>query len=75
MDQDNQIRDLAEDLRDMLAFANDCPDLCTVKGATDVIREMSRAVLEAASLVDERVGSSFGGKPNCITLAWVTFAY
>jgi hypothetical protein len=60
--QDQQIRDLSEELCDMLAFANDCPDLCTVKGATDVIREMSRAVLEAASLVDERVSSSFVGK-------------
>jgi hypothetical protein len=62
MTQDQQIRDLLEELRDMLAFANDCPDLCKVNGATDVIREMSRAVLEAAALVDERVSSSFGGK-------------
>jgi hypothetical protein len=44
MTQDQQICDLAEELRDMLAFANDCPDLCMVKGTTDVIRGMSQAV-------------------------------
>lgn len=61
MNQDQVVRELAEDLRDMLAFANECPDLCTINGATDVIREMGRAVLEATSLIDERVSSSFGG--------------
>jgi hypothetical protein len=61
MRQDEVIRDLAEGLRDTLAFASECSDLRQIKGATDVIREMCRAVLEAASLIDEYAQLSFSG--------------
>lgn len=61
MQQDDDIHGLAVDLRDMLAWADQCPDLSIVKNATDIIREMVRAVLEAASIIDERIVSSFAG--------------
>lgn len=53
MYQDDEIRGLAEGLQDTLALVNECSDLRRIKGATDVISEISRAVLEAASLIDE----------------------
>jgi hypothetical protein len=62
MSQDEDIRDLAEGLQDMLAFANACSDLRQIKGATDVIKEMSQAVLEAASLIDEYTRLPFAGR-------------
>lgn len=53
MYQDEEVRDLAEGLRETLAFAKECSDLRQINGGPDVIREISRAVLEAASLIDE----------------------
>lgn len=61
MQQDDDIHGLAVDLRDMLAWADQCPDSSIVKNATDTVREMVRAVLEAASIIDERIVSSFAG--------------
>jgi hypothetical protein len=68
--QDDCIRDLAEGLQDMLAFVNECSDLRPIKGATDVIKEMSRGVLEAASLIDEYAKPSFAGQSNLDTRSW-----
>jgi predicted metal-dependent RNase len=61
MRQDEVVRDLAEGLRDTLAVATENSDLRPIKGATDVIREICRAVLEAASLIDEYAQVSFSG--------------
>jgi NACHT domain len=61
MRQDEVVRDLAEGLHDTLAFATECSDLRQIEGATDVIREICRAVLEAASLIDEYAQLSFPG--------------
>ena len=68
MRQDESIRDLAEHLQETLAFANECSDLRQIKGATDVITEMSRAVLEAASLIDEYVQLPFVGEHRRMTV-------
>jgi hypothetical protein len=62
MRQDDDIRDLAECLRETLSLANDCPNLREIKGSTSVIREMGRAVIEATSLVDEYVRLPFLGE-------------
>jgi hypothetical protein len=59
---DNDIRILAETLREMVGVAADCPDLRKVEGSTDVIFEISRASLDVASLIDEYTESqSLGG--------------
>jgi hypothetical protein len=62
MREDENIRSLAESMCQTLAFARRCPDLLKIEGITDVIREMSRAVLDAASLIEEYVRLPFVGQ-------------
>jgi hypothetical protein len=66
--QDDGIKDLAEGLQDTLAFANACPDLLNIMGATDVIKELIREVMEAASLIDEYTRLSFVGRFEAIVI-------
>jgi hypothetical protein len=53
MDQDARIKDLALQLRDVLAYAQECRDLKAIRGGTDTILEMGRLVVQGASLIDE----------------------
>ena len=59
--QDDSIRELAVTLREMLAAANKVPDLPVIANTTDVIVDISRHSLRAASLIHEYTKSSFAG--------------
>ena len=59
--QDNSIRDLAGTLREMLATANKIPDLPVIPNTTDVIVDISRQSLRAASLIHEYSKLSLAG--------------
>lgn len=59
--QDEDIRDLAEGLQQTLSFANQCPDLLHVNGATNIIEEIGRSILDASSLIDEYAKYPFAG--------------
>lgn len=75
MCQDGEIRDLAERLQDTLAFANECSDLHQIRGGTDIIKEIIRAVLEAASLIDEYAQLPFAGRYFCISNPGLPLTY
>jgi hypothetical protein len=64
MRQDQEVRDLAEALKNALALVETCPGLRKINGATDVIQEMGRAAMDAASLIDEYARSPFIGNSN-----------
>jgi len=51
--QDESIRELASDLREMLGTANMIPDLPVIPNTTNVIEEISRQSLQVASLIHE----------------------
>ena len=53
LDQDSNIQNLAVQLRDVLAYAEECRELKAIKGGTDTIREMGQLVVEGGSLIDE----------------------
>ena len=67
--RDEVIKDLAEGLQDTLAFANACPDLLKINGSTDVIKELIREVMEAASLIDEYTQQPFVGRSEAIIIS------
>ena len=59
--QDDSIRDLAGTLREMLAIANEIPDLPVIPNTTDVIVDISRQSLRVASLIHEYTKLSLAG--------------
>ncbi|KIK93472.1 hypothetical protein PAXRUDRAFT_12649 [Paxillus rubicundulus Ve08.2h10] len=60
---DDNVRVLAESLRELVGVASDCP-VAEIKGTPDVIQSIERFALEVASLIDE-----------CIkALSWITDA-
>jgi hypothetical protein len=61
MVQDETIRALAEGLREMIGAANKVRNLLLVEGTTDVIEEIGRLSLQAASLIDEYTKLPFIG--------------
>jgi hypothetical protein len=61
MVQDETIRTLAEGLREMIGAANKVRDLLVIEGTTNVIEEIGRLSLQAASLIDEYTKLTFIG--------------
>ena len=59
LEQDANIKNLAVQLRDVLAFARECRDLKAVEGGRDTIHEMGRLIVEGASLIDECMRHGF----------------
>ena len=51
--QDECIRELGGTLREMLATANEVPDLQVIQNTTNVLEQISRQSLEVASLIHE----------------------
>ena len=49
---DDSIQDLGDGLRETVAVANERPDLRMIEWSADIIKEMSRAALKVASLID-----------------------
>lgn len=62
MDQDEYIKNLAESLREMIGVAQECPDLSTIPGTTNVIDDIGRTCLNVASLIQEYTTSRFLSK-------------
>jgi hypothetical protein len=58
---DDNVRGLAESLRELVGVASDCP-VTEIKGTPGVIESIERLVLEVASLIDEYTKSSFAGR-------------
>ena len=61
MVQDETIRALAEGLREMIGAANKVRKLLVIEGTTNVIEEIGRLSLQAASLIDEYTKLPFIG--------------
>ena len=59
---DENIRDLAESLREMLGVAKEFPDLPVISSTTNVIEGIGRASLQAATLIYEYTNLSYAGK-------------
>ncbi|KIK76337.1 hypothetical protein PAXRUDRAFT_835399, partial [Paxillus rubicundulus Ve08.2h10] len=57
LDDDN-VRGLAESLRELVGVASDCP-VAEIKGTPDVIENIERLALEVASIIDEYTKSRF----------------
>ncbi|KIJ14091.1 hypothetical protein PAXINDRAFT_100315 [Paxillus involutus ATCC 200175] len=55
---DDNVRGLAESLRELVGVASDCP-VTEIKGTPGVIESIERLALEVASLIDEYTKSSF----------------
>ncbi|KIJ06170.1 hypothetical protein PAXINDRAFT_20625, partial [Paxillus involutus ATCC 200175] len=55
---DENVRGLAESLRELVGVAGDCP-VAEIKGTPHVIESIERFALEVASLIDECTQSSF----------------
>jgi len=53
MFQDDDVRSLAESLREMVGVAAEYPDLQFIHGTTNVIEEIGHLSLQIALLVDE----------------------
>jgi hypothetical protein len=62
MDQDARIKDLSLQLRNVLAYAQECRDLKAIRGGTDTIRDMGRLIVVGASLIDECLRHNFLGE-------------
>jgi hypothetical protein len=62
MVQDETIRTLAESLREMIGAANKVPNLLVIEDTTNVIEEIGRLSLQAASLIDEYTKLPFIGE-------------
>ncbi|KIJ05704.1 hypothetical protein PAXINDRAFT_21060 [Paxillus involutus ATCC 200175] len=58
---DDNVRGLAESLRELVGVAGDCP-VAEIKGTPHVIESIERLVFEVASLIDEYTKSSFMGR-------------
>ena len=59
--QDDSIRELAGTLREMLATASVFPDLPVIQNTTNVIDDIGRQSLRAASLIHEYTKLSVAG--------------
>jgi len=59
--QDDDVRNLVESLREMVAIAAECPDLPVIPSTTNIIEEIGRVSLQIALLIDEYVKSSLIG--------------
>ncbi|KAF8833080.1 hypothetical protein BDN67DRAFT_834011 [Paxillus ammoniavirescens] len=57
---DRDIQGLAEDLRELVGVASDCP-VAEIKGTPDVIQSIERFALQVASLIDEYTRNPFLG--------------
>ncbi|KIK75059.1 hypothetical protein PAXRUDRAFT_835819 [Paxillus rubicundulus Ve08.2h10] len=55
---DDNVRGLAESLRELIGVASDCP-VAEIKGTPHVIESIERLALEVASLIDEYTKSPF----------------
>jgi hypothetical protein len=60
--QDDDVRGLAESLREMVGIAAEHPDLPLILGTTNVIEEIGQLSLKIALLIDECAKSSFIGQ-------------
>jgi hypothetical protein len=61
MVQDETIRTLAEGLCEMIGAANKVRNLLGIEGAINIIEEIGRLSLQAASLIDEYTKLPFVG--------------
>jgi hypothetical protein len=59
--QDDDVRNLAKSLHEMVGVAAECPDLPVIPSTTNVIEEIGRVSLQIALLIDEYAGSSLIG--------------
>jgi len=64
---DENIRDIAENLREMLDAANAFPGLPELASTTNVINEIGRLSLQIASLIHEYTKAPYLGKLSAIT--------
>jgi len=64
---DDNVRDIAENLREMLGAANAFPGLLELASTTNVIKEIGRLSLQIASLIHEYTKVPYLGKFNAIT--------
>ena len=64
---DESVRDMAENLREMLGAANAFPDLLKLASTTDVIKEIGRLSLRVAPLIHEYTKAPYLGKFSTIT--------
>jgi len=64
---DGNVRDIAENLREMLGAANAFPGLPELASTTNVIKEIGRLSLQIASLIHEYTKAPYLGKFNAIT--------
>jgi hypothetical protein len=60
--QDDDVRILAESLREMVGVAAEYPDLPLIHGTTNIIEDIGRLSLQIALLVDECAKISFIGQ-------------
>jgi len=65
--QDDDVRSLAESLREMVGIAAECPDLLRIHGTTNVIEEIGRVSLQIALLIDECAKLSLMGQSVMVT--------
>ncbi|KAF8838113.1 hypothetical protein BDN67DRAFT_124834, partial [Paxillus ammoniavirescens] len=68
---DDNVRGLAESLRELVGVASDCP-VVEIKGTPDVIKSIERLALEVASLIDEYTKSSFAARVGMTQITDVT---
>jgi hypothetical protein len=59
---DSDIRDLAEQLKSMLAIANECQDLRPIRGQKDVLVDIASTIISVSSLIDEYTEHGFVGE-------------
>jgi hypothetical protein len=69
--QDDDVRSLAESLREMVGVAAECPDLPVVQSTTNVIEEIGRVSLQIALLIYEYAKSSLIGWLLLLLLIWI----
>ncbi|KAI0059572.1 WD40 repeat-like protein [Artomyces pyxidatus] len=60
--EDEAMRDLAIDLRDMLGYARRCTNVKKIDGTTDILVEVGRLVSDGAIIIDERMRHGFIGR-------------
>ena len=64
---DDNVRDIAENLREMLGAANAFPGLPELASTTNVIKEIGCLSLQIASLIHEYTKAPYLGKFSAIT--------
>ncbi|KAI0698119.1 hypothetical protein BC835DRAFT_689156 [Cytidiella melzeri] len=55
---DDQARSLAQELQETLAYAKECKDLKAIPGATDVLLEIAKLVVQSAAAFDAHIKHS-----------------